>query len=88
MYELEFDWVLLTPDPGHIKMNIIRSLVEFSWEIFWKSMSICLNFRSENVQKAAKRVTDHHKGWHLLRITQNNLFYHLSEDSYLILIQI
>ena len=72
-YTLEFDWVLLIPGPGHIEMNLVKSIVEFSWEIFWKQMAICLNFKSENAQKAAKRVSDHHKGWAMLSIARTAL---------------
>ena len=67
---LEFDWVLLIPGPGHVEMNLLKSIVEFTWDIFWRQMVITLNFRSENAQKAAKRVSDHHKGWSLLRIAR------------------
>ena len=35
-YSLEFDWVMLIPGPGHLEMNMIRSLVEFCWDIFWR----------------------------------------------------
>ena len=26
-YELEFDWVVLVPGPGHLEINMLRSLV-------------------------------------------------------------
>jgi hypothetical protein len=73
MYDLEFNWVMLMPGPGHLEMNMFRSLVELCWEIFWRPMVILLNFRSENAQKAQKRVNDHHKGWQLLTIARNAL---------------
>ena len=36
-------------------------------------MIIVFNFKSENAQRAAKRVNDHHKGWTLLNIARDAL---------------
>ena len=69
----EFDWVLLIPGPGHIEMNMVKSYVELTWDIFWKSLVQLLNFKSENALKAAKKVSDHHKGWQLCTIAREAL---------------
>ena len=66
----EFDWVLLRPGLGHIEMNMVKSYVELTWDIFWREMIICFNFRSETAQQYAKKVSDHHKGWTLCRIAR------------------
>ena len=66
--DLEFDWVLMCPGPGHIEMNMLHTLVELCWSLFWESMCRDFNFRSENALKGQRRVSDHHKGWELLRI--------------------
>ncbi|ELT89779.1 hypothetical protein CAPTEDRAFT_203827 [Capitella teleta] len=58
---LEFDWVWLQPGPGHIEMNMLRSFVKMMWEPFWGVVEI-FNFKSENAKRAARNVTDHHKG--------------------------
>ena len=62
LMELEFDWAILIPGPGHLEMNMVKSFVELTWSIFFKSLAQLLNFKSENALKAAKRVSDHHKG--------------------------
>ena len=66
--DLEFDWAMMCPGPGHVEMNMVRSVVEFSWSIFWESMCKEFNFRSEDALKSQKKVSDHHKGWELLCI--------------------
>ena len=69
-FQKEFDWVLLQPGMGHIEMNMVKGLVELAWEVFWKNMVMCFNFRSETALKYAKKVNDHHKGWTLCRIAR------------------
>ena len=59
---LEFDWVMLQPGMGHVEMNMVKGVIEFAWDVFWKEISICLNFRSEAALHCAKKVSDHHKG--------------------------
>lgn len=68
VFEQEFAWVVLQPGMGHIEMNMVKGLVELGWEVFWKEMAVCFNFRSEAALKCCKKVTDHHKGWTLCRI--------------------
>ena len=72
-FEQEFGWVLLRPGSGHIEMNMVKGIVELCWEVFWKELVICFNFRSEAAQKSAKKVNDHHKGWTLLRIARHSV---------------
>ena len=69
-YSLEFDWVHLVPGTGHVEMNLVRTIVEFCWDIFWRDMAYLMNFKSENALRACKRVSDHHKGWQLLKIAR------------------
>ena len=66
----EFDWVLLQPGPGHIEINMVKSITELGWEIFWKELAMILNFTSEIALKCCKKVTDHHKGWTMCRIAR------------------
>ena len=66
----EFDWVLLQPGMGHIEMNMVKGVVELGWDVFWKNMVQCFNFKSEAALKYAKKVSDHHKGWTLCRIAR------------------
>ena len=53
--DLEFDWAMMCPGPGHVEMNMVRSVVELSWSIFWESMCKEFNFRSENALKSQKK---------------------------------
>ena len=71
--DLEFDWVLMCPGPGHIEMNMLKSLVEMTWDIFWAKMCMDFNFRSDNALRSQKNVSDHHKGWEFLRIARISL---------------
>ena len=67
-FQKEFGWVLLQPGPGHVEMNMVKSFVELTWDVYWKSMVKIFNFKSEAALKSANKVTDHHKGWTLCRI--------------------
>ena len=53
--DLEFDWAMMCPGLGHVEMNMVRSVVELSWSIFWESMCKEFNFRSENALKSQKK---------------------------------
>ena len=52
--DLEFDWAMMCLGPGHVEMNMVHSVVELSWSIFWESMCKEFNFRSENALKSQK----------------------------------
>ncbi len=69
-FEQEFDWLHLKAGGGHIEMNMLKGLVELLWDVFWGEMVKLYNFASEAAQKAAKKVSDHHKGWTLARIAR------------------
>ncbi len=69
-FEMEFDWLHLKPGGGHIEMNMLKGLVELLWDVFWGEMVKLYNFVSEAAQKAAKKVSDFHKGWTLARIAR------------------
>jgi hypothetical protein len=69
-FDKEFDWVIIQPGPGHIEMQMLKSFVKFSWDIFWESMIEIYGFKSPIAKAAALKVNDHHKGWTLLRITR------------------
>ncbi len=61
----EFDWVLLQPGMGHVEMNMVKGVVKLCWDVFWKNMAICFNFRSEAALKGAKkRLATITKGGH------------------------
>ncbi len=66
----EFDWAILQPGSGHIEMNMVKGIVELGWDVFWKDLAICMNFRSETALLFCKKVSDHHKGWTLCRIAR------------------
>ena len=68
---LEFDWVVVLPGPGHIEMNMLKSLVLLLWPVFWKDMVMLFNFTSESALRSARSVSDHHKGWAILNICRN-----------------
>ncbi|ELT87430.1 hypothetical protein CAPTEDRAFT_189999 [Capitella teleta] len=68
---LEFDWVWLQPGPGHIEMNMLRSFVKMMWEPFWGEVVEIFNFKSENAKRAARNVTDHHKGMAMASIIRD-----------------
>ncbi len=68
--EKEFDWLHLKAGGGHIEMNMLKGLVELLWDVFWGEMVKLYNFVSEAAQKAAKKVSDFHKGWTLARIAR------------------
>lgn len=72
-FQKEFDWVLLIPGAGHIEMNMLKGLVELLWDVIWKDLAICLNFRSESALSFCKKVNDHHKGWTLLLIARDSI---------------
>ena len=61
-FELEFDWVMLVPGTGHIEMNILRSCVELTFEVFYKEILKSLNFTTDKALHYAKKVNDFHKG--------------------------
>ncbi len=69
-FEKEFDWLHLKAGGGHIEMNMLKGLVELLWDVFWGEMVKLYNFVSEAAQKAAKKVSDFHKGWTLVRIAR------------------
>ena len=69
----EFGCVLLQPGLGHIEMNMVKGLVELSWDVFWKELAICMNFRSEAALNCAKKVSDHHKGWTFCQIARHSV---------------
>ncbi len=69
-YETEFDWLHLKAGGGHVEMNMLKGLVELLWDVFWGEMVKLYNFVSEAAQKAAKKVSDYHKGWTLARIVR------------------
>jgi hypothetical protein len=66
----EFGWVILQPGPGHIAMNMLHSFFDMTWDVFMKDIAYLINFQSEKAQIAAKKVTDHHKGWTLLTVAR------------------
>ena len=70
---LEFDWVLLLPGPGHVEMNMLKSLVSLLWDVFWVDLVKLMHFKSDDALKAAKRVPDQHKGWQLACIAREAL---------------
>ena len=72
-FSLEFDWVLIQPGGGHIEMNMLKGITDVCWDIFWKDLAILMNFRSEKALQCCRRVTDHHKGWQMLRIARESL---------------
>ena len=51
-------------------MNMLKGIVELGWEVLWKNLAMCLNFRSETALNCAKKVTDHHKGCTMCRIVR------------------
>lgn len=70
-FTLEFDWVVVVPGGGHIEMNMLKTLVELLWPVFWKDMVMLFNFTSEAALRSARNVSDHHKGWAVLSICRN-----------------
>ena len=70
-FSKEFDWVLLVPGGGHIQMNMLKAIVDILWPVCWKEMVGLFNFRSEIALQSARKVSDHHKGWTMLRIFRN-----------------
>ena len=69
----EFDWVLLRPGPGHVEMNMVQGFVKLIWDVYWEDLVEAFNFRTENAKKTARNVSDHHKGWTLLRIAREGV---------------
>ncbi|XP_062569670.1 uncharacterized protein LOC134231718 [Saccostrea cucullata] len=65
---LEFEWVVLRPGNGHFEMNMCKTFVELNWDVFFSDLCRIMGFRSENAQRAAKKCSDHHKTWSLLKI--------------------
>ena len=61
LYQLEFDWVLLQPGPGHLEMNMVKGITDLCWEVFWKDLASSMNFKSEKALLCCTKVTDHHK---------------------------
>lgn len=74
---LEFDWVVLRPGNGHFEMNMCKTFIEVNWDVFFSELCRLMGFRSENAQRAAKKCTDHHKTWSLLRIAHEGLLQEL-----------
>ena len=72
-FHQEFGWALLLPGPGHVEINMVRSFVELTWDIFYREMCVLFNFRSDIALHYCKKVSDHHKGWTLCRIAHEAL---------------
>ena len=56
----KFDWVLMSPYPGQIEMNMLHSLVEMMWPIMWETVCKYFNSRpkchkSSEMYKTIKR---------------------------------
>ena len=73
LLELEYDWALIQPGPGHIEMNMIKAITNTCWDIFWKVLAQSMNFKSEKALQCCRQVTDHHKGWQLFTIAYEAL---------------
>ena len=59
---------MLVPGTGHIEMNILRSCVELTFEVFYKEILKSLNFTTDKALHYAKKVNDFHKGWQVLTV--------------------
>ena len=57
-----------------MEMNMLKSLVDILWPICRRQMVILFNFKSDAALKSARKVSDHHKGWIILRILRNALY--------------
>jgi hypothetical protein len=71
--DTEFKWVILLPGPGHVEMNLVKSFIELTWDIFYQEMVKIYGFTTDNALNGAKRVSDHHKAWTLLTIAREAL---------------
>ena len=54
-------------------MNMVRAVVEMTWDIFWEDMVELYNFRCPKAKICCKKVTDHHKGWTQLVLAHESL---------------
>jgi hypothetical protein len=52
-------------------MNMLRSFVKMMWEPFWGEVVEIFNFKSENAKRAARNVTNHHKGMAMASIIRD-----------------
>ena len=64
----EFDWIVPQTGLLHFEMNAAKSFINFCWEPFMREICMHLGFVSENAQIYAKKGSDHHKLWDLLKI--------------------
>ncbi len=64
---------ILQPGPGHIEHTMIRCLVKLIWSPFMETILPIYNFRSDTAKKSAKQVSDHHKGFTLMKIMRQSL---------------
>ena len=62
------------PGGGHIEMNVLMALVDILWQVCWNEVVVLFNFRIEPALYSARKVSDHHKGWTILRILRNALY--------------
>ena len=54
-------------------MNMVKGIIELTWDVFFKDLAQAMNFRSEKALQCCKKVSDHHKGWQLLTIAREAL---------------
>ena len=50
-----------------------KGIIELGWGIFCRELAITMNFRSDVALAAAKKASDHHKAWTMLRIARMSL---------------
>ncbi|XP_028513483.1 uncharacterized protein LOC114574605 [Exaiptasia diaphana] len=67
-YVREFDWVVLRIGKLHVEMNMAKTLVNVTWEVFFSQMASEMGFKTEAAQKFAHKCSDHHKTASLIEI--------------------
>ena len=62
-----FGNIFLRPGPGHIELNMARSLLKLLWEPYMQHFAVLLGFRSPRAQLIIHNGVDHHRSRQILR---------------------
>ena len=61
-----FDFIIPRPGPGHIEINMAKTLLSLLWKPFLCHFAVILGFRSSRAQDVVRTGIDHHRSRQIL----------------------
>ena len=67
------DYIILRPGPGHIELNMTKTLLDYLWDPLGRDVAKALGFRTQRAQEAVHHGIDLHRNVQVLHVLLHGL---------------